>query len=184
MVKRLIDRKHSKVIAERVIAAHDPLRHLTREELDAACEAYKLKQQALAAAPDHIKMARRFGTMSGAKLGYNDEDIAKWIDADELARRELDHPEDFVFNRSDSAARSDTRRNQSNVKGQIVDDAEIVRWIENKFGPYRQLAYREAAIRSAMDHFQYEVGEQIVNIGRSKVMLALKKAGLTGPLKK
>jgi hypothetical protein len=124
MAKRLKDRKHSRATTEKVMAAHEPLKHLTIEELDAACQDLKLRQQALAAAPEHIKVIRRLGVIDAAR-GYTDADLAKWIDAEELARRESDDPEDFVFDGSDSAARSDTSSKQRNRRGPKFQPEEI-----------------------------------------------------------
>lgn len=128
MAKKLAERKHSQYVADKVLDALRPFRHLTQEQID------QIKDE-FASLPEHIRLLRQGRiSMAAALRGYSDSDVERLIEAEKLVRLEQGMPEVFASSLVGKAIRSDTTRNQDKRrKGSsftpLIDEilAELVR---------------------------------------------------------
>jgi hypothetical protein len=89
-------RKTSKFVADKVLDAWEPLRRADPDAVAAAVASYREQIQANAEVPIHIQIIRRFGAnIADAERGFTDAEIAAYAEAQDLARREMERPEDF-----------------------------------------------------------------------------------------
>lgn len=137
-------RKHSVVVAEIYEAALGPLDHLNPDDLKEAVRAYQAKQEST---PEHIKVIQRLGILD-AMRGYTDDDIARYLAARELAKRELSDPSDFLSQRTESAAQSE--RAAGPRKRSNSDYVEIWDYVAPKF---RREEPRKSILIDAVEHF-------------------------------
>ena len=119
---KLIQRKHSKLVVEKIIEAHHAVEQFSPEQLAVAKSRFLKKKDSESALPHHIKQIRKYGLRWDLPA---DEDVQLQIDAETLVRQEEKQPGDFVSKRSDSAARSDTRTHQVGKRGPIFDPERI-----------------------------------------------------------
>lgn len=123
MAKKLTHRKVSKYVAEKNIAAVEPLAHLSKKQLENAKSEVRQKQSEADTVPEHIKVIRRCG-VSGAIRGYADDDVARLIEAEELLLLEQSQPEVFVSAKTFSAAQSANRR--EGKREAVIDHDEVI----------------------------------------------------------
>ena len=119
MVKKLSKRKTSKLVSETYLAAMAPFAGVSVEEINRAKFEFKRQQAAEEAAPELIRVIRKFG-VTGAHRRYADSDINALIIAEDLAAREKRSPGDFVCGKSFAAAQAN-----GNGKRESYDHEEI-----------------------------------------------------------
>lgn len=147
MAKKLTERKHSIVVAEIYEAAYAPLKHLPEEMLRQAVDAFNGKAERMASLPDHIQVIARLGVIDVMR-GYTDDDIARYIDARELAGRELKSPSDFVSKGSTAAMQSTIATGPRNRKN--IDYEDIWDYVKPKL---RRNEKWESILDDAVKHF-------------------------------
>lgn len=88
-------RETSMLATEKVQEAWEPLRHADPAAVEAAIALHREQTNAATPVPEHIRIIQRLGIKDAAR-GFNDTEIATYVEAMELAERERSHPEDFI----------------------------------------------------------------------------------------
>lgn len=168
MTKKLTERKHSIALAELFEEAFAQLKHLPREELDKAIAERKEKSEKSASLPKHIRVIQRLGVIDAAR-GFTDQDIDNFIQAQELAARELKNPRDFVSKGSTSAKQSTIASEPRNRKND--DYVEIWAYVKPKLRRHEKW---ESILADAVEHFNGKNGGEGFN--QRKITRAIKWA--------
>lgn len=150
MTKKLTERKHSIVVAENYEAAYAPLKHLPEEMLRHAVAEFKANAERRGSLPDHIQVIRRLGVIDGMR-GYSVEEIARYIDARELAERELKVPSDFVSKGATAVKQSTISKGPRNRKN--IDYEDIWDYVNPKLQRNEKW---EGILADAVEHFNHK----------------------------
>jgi hypothetical protein len=130
--KKLSQRKHSRLVTEAILAAHTKLDHLSSSERQQAVSEYLLRKEPREAAQEHIKIMLTIG-VTGALRGFTDEDLENFIRTEDLARRELRAPGDFVSARSFSAGQANgSGKSESYDHDEIRNEARRIGYFDLK----------------------------------------------------